>query len=229
MTFDDAYKDIIAASGDSSDYHTVIKPRMKLTWDIAEKYVQKDHTIVEIGIGPMAALAKTLGGAKLIGVDLGNAQEFLCRTFGIELRTCDLQTDPLPLDNASIDMVFFLEVIEHLCTYPQRVLGYIFDALKPGGCLILSTVNFLRISNRFRVLLGKSPLINSFEESADGHNHIREFLPNEMISHLKKAGFTIKSLHKIGFPSGSMATSAFMRLLYMYPNFRNIFIVVAQK
>ena len=92
---------------------------------------------------------------------------------------------------AQLDIVFFCEVIEHLNRWPIDVLSDIRGILKKDGILILTTVNFLRLSNRLRMIAGRSPLINLFEESLDGVNHIREYCIEEMSYYLNRAGFSI--------------------------------------
>src|SRR5271165_3862918 len=48
--------------------------------------------------------------------------------------------DSIPLEDASFDVVFAIEVIEHL-ENPRRVLREIARLLKPGGRLFLTTPN----------------------------------------------------------------------------------------
>ena len=229
MDVDTLYKDIIDVSGTSYDYHVRIKPRMIYFWKKISHLISSDSVVVEIGVGPMAAMVKQLKGVKVIGVDHIDNQRAMCDNFDIELRMCDLQTDPLPLDDESVDMIFLLEVIEHLCAYPNDILDEVYKKLKPGGYLVISTVNFLRIYNRIRVLLGKNPLINYFERSKDGRNHIREFIPDEMAYYMRKSNFGIDKVYRSGFPVGSAIVSRVLRFLYLYPKFRNYFMIVGKK
>jgi SAM-dependent methyltransferase len=228
MDFDTLYKKILKVSGTSYDYHVRIKPRMIYTLEKISPLIQSGSTIVEIGIGPMAALIKVLKEAEVIGVDHVDDQAALCRNFNIELRICDLQVDALPLDDNSVDMILLLQVIEHLCVYPKHVLDKIYSKLKPGGYLVISTVNFVRISNRIRVLLGKNPLTH-FEPSEDGRNHIHEFVPEELANYMRKSGFSVEKTYRFGFGKDSGIISKLIGLLYLYPKFRNYFLLIGKR
>lgn len=225
--FDTLYQEILRIS--PSPYHERIKSRMLYTWNKILPFVYPDDTVVEIGIGPMSVLAKHLGGAKVIGIDIGDSQSTLCNKFGIDLRIANVETSPLPIDDESVDVMLLLEVIEHLCMYPNDLFDEIFKKLKRGGVLVVSTVNFLRFSNRIRVLLGKSPLINYFERSSDGRNHIREFIPAEMSYYMVKSGFRIAGQYLFGITEGEPIVSALLKLAYLYPPFRNYFMVIGKK
>ncbi len=99
--------------------------------------------------------------------------------------------NPSFVSDKSHDIVFFCEVIEHLCRFPVEVLTDIKRIIKPGGYLLVTTVNFLRLSNRWRTLTGHSPLIDPFKRSPDGRYHIREFTFSEMTEYIQAAGFEV--------------------------------------
>lgn len=199
------------------------------TWEKVSPLISCGSTVVEIGVGPISAITKQLKNVRVIGVDLGDDQLPLCDKFNIDLRMCDIQTEPLPLENGSVDMVLFLQVIEHLCMYPNVILDQIYKKLKTGGYLVVSTVNFLRISNRIRTLLGLTPLKNCFEPSEDGRNHIREYVLSELLYYLKKSGFNIEETDRFALPAGSVIISTLLRFMYIYPSFRNYFMIIAKK
>jgi SAM-dependent methyltransferase len=227
MDFDAVYKEITAVSG--SCYHARIKGRVAYTWEMVSPLITADSTVVEIGVGPMAAVVTQLKGAHVIGVDINDDQRDLCNRFKIDLRIRDIQAQALPLEDESADLILLLEVIEHLCIYPNYVLDEIYKKLKTNGYLVISTVNFLRISSRIRVLLGKNPLINYFEPSEDGRNHVREFVPAEMAYYMRESGFSIEKTCRFGMQSGPCVISMLLRLAYLYPKFRNHFMVVGKK
>lgn len=53
----------------------------------------------------------------------------------------------LPYDDASFDVVLLIEVIEHLENH-RAALGELARILKPGGVLILTTPNIMRLNSR---------------------------------------------------------------------------------
>jgi len=225
--FDVLYLQIIKVS--HSTYHTRIKNRLFYTWNKIHSLIPPNGTVVEMGVGPMAVLAKQLGGANVIGIDLNNYQSALCNEFGIDLRISNVENSPLPLEDESVDVLLLLEIIEHLCIYPNDLFDEIFKKLKKGGNLVVSTVNFLRFSNRIRVLLGKSPLIDYFERTSDGRNHLREFLPAEVSHYMERSGFSIVGRYSFGVPVGNPIISILLRLIYLYPAFRNYFLIIGKK
>ena len=66
--------------------------------------------------------------------------------YGVDLRK------RLPYDDASFDVVLLVEVIEHLSDH-QAALGELSRILKPGGVLILTTPNIMRLNSRLHFLL----------------------------------------------------------------------------
>ena len=58
----------------------------------------------------------------------------------------------LPYDDSSFDVVLLVEVIEHLSDH-QAAIGELARILKPGGCLILTTPNIMRLNSRLHFLL----------------------------------------------------------------------------
>jgi SAM-dependent methyltransferase len=227
MDFDSLYEEIVRVTG--SSYHSRIKQRMRYTWEQVSPLISSDSTVVEIGVGPMSALVKRLKGAEAIGIDLNDDQSALCNAFQIDLKICDIQVEALPLEDESVDVILFMETIEHLCAYPNKVLDNIYKKLKTGGYLSLSTTNFLRIASRVRVLLGRNPLRNYFEPSPSGRNHIREYVPAEMAYYMRKSGFSIEKTFRFGIPYGPCIVSALLRLAYLYPGFRNYFMIIGKK
>jgi len=100
--FDKLYQEIVRIS--QSPYHERIKSRVLYSLNKISPFVHSDDMVVEIGIGPTLVLAKHLGGAKAIGIDIGDEQAALRNKFGIDLRICNVETSPLPLKDESVDV-----------------------------------------------------------------------------------------------------------------------------
>lgn len=60
---------------------------------------------------------------------------------GLDIEDLNFETDTLPIQDNSIDVVMSLAVIEHIQN-PELFLSEIYRVLKPGGFVYLSTPNF---------------------------------------------------------------------------------------
>ena len=66
--------------------------------------------------------------------------------YGVDLR------QPLPYDDASFDVLLLVEVIEHLENH-RLALTELARILKPGGLLIMTTPNIMRLNSRLHFFL----------------------------------------------------------------------------
>jgi len=89
----------------------------------------------------------TLDGATFL--DLGAGDQFLrlaldeaaTNYLPLDISDVDFNVDPLPLNDASVDILFSLAVIEHISNI-NHFLSECFRVLKPGGIIYLCTPNF---------------------------------------------------------------------------------------
>jgi 2-polyprenyl-3-methyl-5-hydroxy-6-metoxy-1,4-benzoquinol methylase len=93
--------------------------------------------------------------------------------------------ESLPFEDASMDTVFALEVLEHMVD-TDRFLDECRRILKPSGWLILSTPNICGWRNRIRVPLGKYP--EGLEYKTFVH-HVRLYNTPTLRTHLSERGF----------------------------------------
>ena len=73
-----------------------------------------------------------------------------------DLRTADL-TRPFELDDATVDVAYAGEVIEHLAS-PDDFLDELHRVVRPGGLLLLTTPNLLSWFNRGFAVAGLGPV-----------------------------------------------------------------------
>jgi SAM-dependent methyltransferase len=117
----------------------------------------------------------------------------------------DIEKREFPFPDESFDVVFFVDVLEHLYD-PIIALKEIRRVLKPGGYLCLKTPNCANLKNRIKLLFGKSPLHNIdgwllddryFTPSGETkfQGHIREYTLEELKKILKCYGFDSLLIH----------------------------------
>jgi ubiquinone/menaquinone biosynthesis C-methylase UbiE len=105
------------------------------------------------------------------------------------------EKDKFPFKDAFFDIVLFCEVLEHLTCDPMFAIGEINRVLKPGGRVIITTPNIIRLEALYKVLVGYSPYFYAtYPKSGRTDRHNREYAPNEVALLLEKGGFEIQML-----------------------------------
>ncbi len=101
--------------------------------------------------------------------------------------------DKVPLGPGAVDLIFALEIIEHLSS-PVHLLAEAFRLLRPGGHLVMTTPNVTRIGNVLKLLAGRSPNDRLappgyFNPDDEWQPHVREYSMVEVKELLATAGF----------------------------------------
>lgn len=146
-----------------------------------------------------------------------------------------------PLPDASVDLVFALEIIEHL-TAPFHLLAEAARLLKSGGHVVLTTPNLTRIGNLFKLTIGRT--INDrlappgYDNPDDEWRpHAREYAMHEMVEALRRAGFEIaearfflgEDTQDCRLPLRQRAIDWAKWPFYAIPHFRGSLLVVGRK
>lgn len=157
---------------------------------------------------------------------------------GVQLRTCDLDTDALPFDDSFFDAIIFAEVLEHVFRPHSEVLRELHRILRPGGRLLISVPNIARLNQRAKLLFGFSPLPPADSQlnraSIHGHGHLHEYTMRELCGTLARAGFQVlrrRYIHagvrdafahrRRGWP-GRLGRAAYHLAQMLYPPFSTI-------
>lgn len=191
--------------------------------------------ILDLGCadGSFIAKAGEILNAIPYGLDLDKATIDEAIGLGVKAVSHDL-SQVLPYKDKTFDLIFALEVIEHLFD-TDFFVEEIYRVLKPGGYLILSTPNLASLNNRLRLLLGSYPKYLEFSQSGAGHIHLYT-LP-VLIGQLKQANFKIKTATSPNFLCPLITKSYFPKPLRdfcmfigdLFPRLGSHLLIVAEK
>ena len=216
-------------------YRRQHRERLAADLRILEAHASPGARILEYGAIPLvmtAALARL--GYAVSAVDVapgrfGGAIERL----GLDVRHCDVETEAVPFDSASFDIILFNELFEHLRIDPIFTMKEAHRVLAPGGRLLLSTPNLrsfrglrnLALHNQGHAASGG--VYEQYEKVATlGHmGHVREYTTREVAEFLARVGFLVeKVVFRGGHGRGLVGLAE--RLV---PSLRPFFTVVATK
>ena len=87
----------------------------------------------------------------------------------------DVDSEDLPFDSESFDLVVLSEVMEHL-RFPQKALREVARVLRPAGRLIGSVPNAFRLRNRLKFIIGKPLEVDPSHLRSYSHGLVRKEL-----------------------------------------------------
>ncbi len=166
---------------------------LRLTYLLA--HARRGATVLDLGCGAgefSAALTKA--GAHVIAVDvaaeaLRRARE---RVAGLDARLwCD--SEPLPVDDNAVDLVWAGEVIEHVADVAPW-LSEVRRVLKPRGSLLLTTPHHGPLT-MLRLALSPRAFQRHFDPRSD---HLRFYSPVTLGRLLDELGFRVAELGVAG-------------------------------
>jgi len=102
----------------------------------------------------------------------------------------DLEIDPwADMVGSGYDVALCAEVIQHMNADPAFLLQQANSALRPGGLLVVSTVNIASMLGIQRMLAGESPYAMGSVFGTRGDRHHREYSANELLRLVVAQGF----------------------------------------
>jgi SAM-dependent methyltransferase len=119
-------------------------------------------TILDVGCGDggiTSAAAAAVPGHRVVGMDWAMAPLRTASGRGLTVVRGGAAAPGLPVADASVDVVIFSEVIEHLVD-PDAAIEELRRVLRPGGHLLLSTPNLAAWFNRGMLALGRQPVFS---------------------------------------------------------------------
>lgn len=216
--------------------------RLSLPFELAA--ISSGMRVVDIGCGRgEIILHSALGGAIAWGLDyswdaVSLSREILRTTQEVEItgKLAVQQADAkiLPFKSESVDVVFLLDVVEHLLPEElTRTLSEVMRILKPGGRLVIHTMPNLwyyhfgyplyRFVQRMR---GEHLPPDPRERWTYSHVHVNEQTPRRLYNTLKSAGFKtavwLKSTVSYDYENNQLVRFGMKVLTSAYP-FKLIF------
>lgn len=142
----------------------------------------------------------------------------------------NIETDQLPFQESSFDLIVFTEVMEHLLYNPSVYLAKFLRLLRPNGYLLITTPNAVHLKHRLQMLFGKTSQFPLFQLTdslpTNGfiyHRHNREYTLSELENILTQNRFKIsqaghfnaysplrEKLHSDTFPVKIIKSFAFL-------------------
>jgi len=151
--------------------------------------IQQGEKVLDIGCGPGQMLEKlTQKNTEAIGIDVSSIALKRAARKGLDVMKLDVETEALPFDDETFDVIIFTQTIEHLFDY-DKVMRESHRVLKPNGRIILSIPNIAHFRFRLWMLMGRFPYI---EDTQTHSQHIRFFTVKDGREMCQKYDFKVE-------------------------------------
>ena len=190
------------------------RQRIEFTLEHLKKYKISGKRVCEIGFGIIGIASHLELGALVDAYDIDDAYKSLCNHLNISWKYLNLENKiESSLMPYQYDLIILCEVIEHINRSPVEVLRELRQWLLPGGHLLISTVNLVRLSSRIRLMAGKE-LFARYTPQSFIEGHQREYTLAEMNEYLRAAGYVEEDLFY--FTEPDLLSSAPCRIGYTW-------------
>jgi 2-polyprenyl-3-methyl-5-hydroxy-6-metoxy-1,4-benzoquinol methylase len=153
---------------------------------------QGGKAVLDLGGWEMAFLCAPLA-ASVVAVSLGAPKLPADERCRIQAQTFSVLDAAFPLEGRQFDIVFFLEILEHLPPPTDLVMKRLRSVLRPDGILVMSVPNLAFWQKRLKFFLfGRSPLkLGDERDIYGGYHHIRTYTYDECLTLLNRYGFRV--------------------------------------
>lgn len=147
---------------------------------LLKQFRQFDLRLTNYFSGPAADAAQDVAYTTVAGERIAGSFRYA---------NVNVETMRLPYDDGAFDLILFCEVLEHMTDNPLLALAEIKRVLKPGGALVLTTPNAVRIENVARLIAGEN-LYDPYSAYGPYGRHNREYTVVELEHLMVHCGFT---------------------------------------
>jgi len=160
---------------------------------VVRPWVGSNRDVLDLG-----CLDGTIGelfvrqGNRVTGIDASRNALEKARSRGLDARLGNLD-EPLALPDASFDVVFAGEIIEHVMN-ADAFAGEVYRVLRPGGTFVVTTPNLAALGRRLLLLANRNPHIEVSFEDPEAAGHVRYFVSGTLAEFLRRHGFEIRAL-----------------------------------
>ena len=117
------------------------------------------NSIVDIGCGYggfASALGELTGASNVYGIDTNDEKRSVATERGLKTYDIDVESEPLPFDSDSVDLVICFGLIEHI-QYYDHLFEDVKRVVRDNGWFWLATPNLGGWTNRLALLFGYQP------------------------------------------------------------------------
>ncbi|WP_197440205.1 class I SAM-dependent methyltransferase [Polystyrenella longa] len=190
--------------------------RFGITIDLlqqAEKHLKRPLKILDLGCGEghiTQLMLDRFPTAEVTGLDYAvSAIEYAHEHFP-DIDFCVGDATSGPYAQEYFDVVVCNNLWEHVPD-PMHLLREMDKFLKPGGFIIVSTPSRYRISNLFRVLLGKPVAFMS-------EHHVTEYTVGQVIEQFRFGGFQVIEMLSRPISTGSLLGRILRKIINIWIN-----------
>ena len=167
---------------------------------VGKSWCKDEESVSVLDIGPSfqtGLIAHALKGTATVDV-LGKPGDPVASKFPevrkfIEYDLNETPTRETWIEGDSYDVIVFGEVLEHLHTAPETVLGFLRSLLKINGVLVIQTPNAASLPKRLALLRGRNPY-EKLRTTPHSPGHFRESTAGELIAFCRIAQLEVDTV-----------------------------------
>ena len=183
----------------------IIGNALRISYDLTllERFAPERGLLVDVGaIPPLLLTAAHRRHPQLDCVGLDHAPQRFATAIqhaGITIHRCDVENEPLPFKDNSVDLLIFNEIFEHMRIDLIATFRELRRVLNPSGMMLMSTPNGLAAHSITRMIrrrrIGPSLGFEYRKLERIGHmGHVREYAVNEVLDFLEDMGLAVEEI-----------------------------------